>query len=70
MNCPYCGKELKLPERVLRNVDSYGRALVVTTKCCKRPLNVHPVREYTVSKYEGNHTVDDWGVPFKKGDEA
>lgn len=63
MKCPYCNKQMKVPNRAWHNADSYSHSVRVTTECCGNIVLITPVRSYEVCPYTGQATVDDWGVP-------
>lgn len=65
MNCTHCNKPLKIPNRVYYNCDTYDETCVSVTNCCGKMVVVRPVRTYNISKYTGDRTEDDWGVPVE-----
>lgn len=68
MECPWCNKEADIPEVSLGNAARYQRANVVVTRCCHRPVYVSPKLTFSITKYEGLATKDDWGTRIKNGE--
>jgi len=65
MKCPQCNKELKLAPFVYRNVETYDNIVVKVTQCCKKPVTVSRVVNFSVTAYSGDKTEDDWGIKIK-----
>lgn len=65
MKCPNCNKDLNVPDVAERNMESYGKDVLVRTLCCGGPVRLSPVFSYTAYTYFGNVTEDDWGNKFK-----
>lgn len=63
MECPNCKKELKIRDRVFRNLETYkpnGVALTVSD-CCGFGFIVESQITYKITEYKGYKKEDDWG---------
>ena len=67
MECPNCKKELKIPNRVYRNLEAYsvgGQALSIS-ECCGAGFIVKMKVSYQITEYTGSQTDDEWGNKIK-----
>lgn len=63
--CIHCHETLNIDEAVFRNVETYGRPALVSTKCCKNGIVISRNVSFSVSRYCGERTEDDWGSEIK-----
>jgi hypothetical protein len=65
MQCPKCGKNLKIPSRAYMNLQTNyqtsGRVLV-SSNCCGYGIWLNMEQVFTIEPYSGDRTEDDWGV--------
>ncbi len=66
MECPYCKKEVILPEYVYRNIKAYHNTVKHITDCCGKILYVEGVIKFKVTLYTGSLKEDDWGNTIKE----
>jgi hypothetical protein len=69
MKCKVCKKDLVIPSRAYRNLESYnvGGSCIVASECCGTGYKVQMNVSYTTTLYEGDKEADDWGEKMKKG---
>lgn len=65
--CPHCNQEMHLEEHVRRNVETYGKPVLVALSCCGRAVTVGRIVSFSISAYNGERTEDDWGDEIKTG---
>lgn len=70
MNCPWCSKELDVPDYAVINATTYRNRVKVVTNCCGNMVSVTPLYSYRATKYTGTETVDDWGNSVVKGNQT
>ena len=63
MECPNCKKELKIPNSVYRNLETYsvGGSKLIASECCKTGFIVKMKVSYQITEYTGDLKVDEWG---------
>jgi len=69
IKCPQCNKEFEtlddiIPMGVQHNIISYGTNLLVSSKCCSKPLMVKRIQKISIEDVVTNRLQDDWGIPF------
>ncbi len=62
MKCPYCTKEVEIPERAYYNVETYRDTVLTRTDCCGRGVKLACVTRFLVFKHPRRETEDDWGL--------
>ena len=60
MDCPNCGKELKIPDRAKAYMESYVQPCAVKTLCCGGIVECYPHVTFKADKTV--KTEDDWGM--------
>ena len=68
MKCPNCKKDISIPERVYRNLETYkvgGMALTIS-ECCNAGFLVKMEVSYKTTPYTGIEKEDEWGYKIKK----
>lgn len=71
IKCPHCGGDPEIDDVVEANIERYrDLAYTVAAKCCGRGIVLRPRVKvsYTLGKYTGDRTTDDWGNPMKGGE--
>lgn len=65
IQCPHCGKELKLPSAPEHNVLSYGKPVLTVTECCGKGVHLSRIQRIRIVPHYGPATEDDWGNPVE-----
>lgn len=61
--CPYCNKIAIFNEYVYTTCAAYLETNNAVTECCGKIVTVSPHVEFELYQYEGEETIDSWGVP-------
>lgn len=65
MICPRCKREVKIPDYVFINAETYRKVCLSVSECCGHPFLIRAKTVFEMTEYKGNEKNDDWGNEIK-----